>query len=303
MFEKLLGAFASNFGTKLISLIIAVVLWIVVLGSRNVEVTKDVPLEVVTSSELIPANEVPEYVTFRLSGPKAFLRAIRDRREEPIRINLTQVKPGLVTYRFSSENIHVPIGVKVLMFHPAAILIKLESLKKRDVPVRLDLQGSLPEGYRIAHTEIRPALVKIKGPESRVDGVTEISTKPLDVSDFRQPIEKEVSLNISQQDIQIDGALPKAFIQVEPVSSNFRIKNIEIKVLAHENYSLSEKTVSVFVRANHQDLKSLDRSQISAVVDLRGKGKGRYLEKVKITLPPQVGLGKIVPDKVQVDLY
>src|SRR5471032_1363254 len=88
---------ASNLGTKVISVIIAVVLWVIVLGSRNVEVTKEVPLEVITPPELVAANEVPERIAFRLSGPKAFLRTILDRHDEPIRVPLNGAKPGLVT--------------------------------------------------------------------------------------------------------------------------------------------------------------------------------------------------------------
>src|SRR3954468_16624660 len=113
-------------GTKLISVAIAVVLWMIVLGSRNVEATKEIPLEIITPSDIVPANEIPDRIAFRLSGPKAFLRTVLDRKEEPIRVNLSGAKPGLVTYRFFSDNIRVPIGVKVVSINPTAILIKLE---------------------------------------------------------------------------------------------------------------------------------------------------------------------------------
>src|SRR5580658_4148228 len=119
------ASLTQNIGTKLISIAIAVVLWIVVLGSRNVEVTKEIPLEVITSSDVVPANDIPDKIAFRMSGPKAFLRAILDRREDPIRVNLSGAKPGLVTYRFFSDNIRVPIGVKVLSINPTSVLIKL----------------------------------------------------------------------------------------------------------------------------------------------------------------------------------
>ena len=45
MTDRIWTALTSNLATKLISLAIAIVLWIVVLGSRNVEVTKEIPLE------------------------------------------------------------------------------------------------------------------------------------------------------------------------------------------------------------------------------------------------------------------
>src|SRR5947209_20568335 len=155
VFDYAWRSVVSNPGTKIISVIIAAVLWIIVLGSRNVEVTKEIPVEVITSGDVVVANEIPEKIGFRLSGPKAFLRAILDRREEPIRVNMSGAKPGLVTYRFFSDNIRVPIGVKVLSVNPTAILIKLEYVKRREVPVRPTLQGMPSEGYRISKAEVR----------------------------------------------------------------------------------------------------------------------------------------------------
>src|SRR5687768_2293795 len=90
--EQVWQALTSNLGTKLISVAIAVVLWMIGLGSRNVEATKEIPLEVITPSELVPANDVPERIAFRLSGPKAFLRTVLDRKDEPIRVNLSGAK-------------------------------------------------------------------------------------------------------------------------------------------------------------------------------------------------------------------
>jgi hypothetical protein len=294
---------STNLGTKLISVAIAIVLWGIVLGSRNVEVTKEIPLEVITPPDIVPANDIPDRIAFRLSGPKAFLRSILDRREEPIRVNLTGAKPALVTYRFFSDNIRVPIGVKVLSINPTAILIKLEYLKRRDIPVRLELRGAPPDGYRIVKAEIKPEVVRIKGAESRVDSLTEISTNPIDVSSLRKVMDREVSLDLTRFNVQLDSEIPRAWIEVEPISANFRIKNVDIHVLSSYKVRLEERSVTVLVRATHKDLQSLDRSHVFGVVDLTGKSKGKYYEPVKVTLPKNIGLVKVIPDRVNVVLY
>ena len=198
----------ANFGTKLISVVIAIVLWFVVLGSRNVEATKDIPLEVVTPSELVVSNDLPDKISFRLSGPKAFLRSVLDRREEPVRVNLAGAKAGLVTYRFFSDNIRVPIGVKVLSINPTAILIKLETVKHKEVPVRAELAGTPPDGYKIKQVKLRPETVKIKGAESRVDSIAELKTTPIDVSEMRQPTEKEAAFDLAHYGVQVESRLP-----------------------------------------------------------------------------------------------
>jgi len=273
------------------------------LGSRNVEVTKEIPLEIITPADIVPANEIPEKIAFRLSGPKAFLRSILDRKEEPIRVNLSGAKPALVTYRFFSDNIRVPIGVKVLSINPTAILIKLEYLKRKDVPVHLDLKGAPPEGFHLVKAEIKPEVIRIKGAESRVDSITEVSTQPLDISHLEKNLEREVPIDLNRYNVQIDSELPRAFLEVEPASANFRIKNVDIQVISSYKVRVEEKSVTVLVRASPEDLQNLDRSQVFGVVDLTGKPKGKYHEPVKVTLPKSIGLVKTVPDTVNVVLY
>lgn len=301
--EKIIRFFTTHIALKLVSIVIAVLLWGIVLGSRNVEATKEIPLEIITPADIVPANEIPEKIAFRLSGPKAFLRAVLDRREDPIRVNLSGAKPGLITYRFFSDNIRVPIGVKVLSINPTAILIKLEYLKRRDVPVRAVIRGVPPEGYRVARAQMRPEVVRIKGAESRVDGITELPTAPVDVSGLRSSIEREVALDLARHSIQIDSPLPRILVDIEAVSANFRIKNVDVRVLSNYKVRLEEKSVTVLVRADSKDLKALDRTKVYAVVDLTGKPKGKYHEPVRVTLPEDVGLVKVVPDKVNVTLY
>jgi hypothetical protein len=301
--ERLLDLFRVNPGTKLISVVGAILLWVIVLGSRNVEVTKEIPLEIITPADIVPANEIPEKIAFRLSGPKAFLRAVLDRREEPIRVNLAGAKPGLVTYRFFSDNIRVPIGVKVLSINPTAILIKLEFLKRKDVPVRVETRGSAPEGFRFIKAEVKPDVVRIKGAESRVDSTSELKTNPIDLATLRSSYEREASIDLTRYGVQLDSPVPRVSVAIEPVSANFRIKNVDIRVISNFRARLEERTVTVLVRSDPKDLKLLDKTRVFATVDLSTKPKGKYEESVRVTLPEGVGLVKVVPEKVGVTLY
>lgn len=294
---------SNNLGTKIISLMIAIVLWGIVLGSRNVEVTKEVPLEVITSNEIVPANEIPDKIAFRLSGPKAFLRGILDRKEDPIRVNLTGAKPALVTYRFFSDNIRVPIGVKVLSINPTAILIKLEFMKRRELPVRINLRGSLPEGYRIVRATVTPEVVRVKGAESKVDSLTEVSTVPIDVTGIKKTFEKEVPIDLSRYNVQLESEFPKVQVEIEPVAANFKIKNVDLHVLTSHRFKLEPKNVTVLVRANQEDLEALGKSQVFGVIDVTGKPKGKYTESVKVTLPKNIDLVKVEPEQVNVIVY
>ena len=64
-----------------------------------------------------------------------------------------------------------------------------------------------------------------------------------------------------------------------------------------------DKNVTVLVRVDPKDVRSLDRTRVFGRVDLSGKPKGTYTMPVQVVLPPDVTLVKVIPDKVSVTLY
>lgn len=300
----MLAKYTANLSLKLVSLVIAVVLWFVVLGSRNVEVTKEVPVEIITPADLVVANEVPDKVAFRLSGPKAFLRNIVNRKEDPIRVNLSTAKAGLVTYRFFSDNIQIPIGVKVLSINPTAIIVKLEYVKRKEVPVRLITRGEVPEGYRLSRLELARNTIKLRGAESRIDQVVEAPTVPIDLTQFKESGERDVAIDLSKlPGILLDGDLPKIQFDVVQSTANFKIRNADVKILSNRRFNVEPKQVTIFVRCSPEELKTLDRSKVYAVADLRNKGPGTYEPALTAKLPSNIKLINVLPSKVKVTLY
>jgi len=298
------GKYTANLSLKIVSLIIAIVLWFVVLGSRNVEVTKEVPLEVITPVDLVVANEVPDKVAFRISGPKAFLRNILNRKEEPIRVNLSTAKAGLVTYRFFSDNIQVPIGVKVLSINPTAIIVKLEYMKHKEVPVKLLTKGEPPSGYRLSRLELSRSTVKLRGAESKIDQIVEAPTMGIDLAQMRESGEREIAIDLGKlPGVLLDGDLPRIQFEVMQSTANFKIRNADVKVLTTRKYSVEPKEVTVYVRCSPEELKTLDGTKVFGIADLKSKGAGTYEVPITVQLPQSIKLIKVLPSKVKVRLF
>jgi YbbR domain-containing protein len=293
----------TNVGSKIVSVAIALVLWFVVLGSRNVEAIKEVPIEIVTANDMVVENEVPDRVSFRLTGPKAFLRAILDRPDAPIRVNLAGSKPGLVTYRFFSDNIRVPIGVKVTSVSPSAILVKVEERASKSVPVKIETRGEPAAGYQVTEAVADPPTAVVRGPRSRVDRVHHLVSNPVDVSEATGSVERAAAIDLERLGLQLEGPPPTARVRIDPVSANFKIKNVTVQVRTPHKTRVSDRIVTVYVRARPGDLESLDESKVFAEIDLRGKPKGKYSEKVQVKMPGNIGLVRVIPEIVQVTLY
>ncbi len=295
--------FTTNIATKAVSLMIAIVLWFVVLGSRNAEVSKEIPLQIVTAQDIVPANDLPDRITFKLSGPKAFLRTILDRRESPIRVDLSRAKPGIVTYRFFADNIQVPIGVKVQSISPAKVQIRLEKIRRKSVPVKVQLQGLLPEGYKIVGKTVNPKTISIQGAKSRVNRIGSVMTEPIDITYSKRAVEKEVAIVMPHYGVSSDATQANVFLDIRAVSANHSVKRIPVTIKSEHRARFRPKSVTAFVRVDESTIGNLQANQFQAIVDLSGKPKGRHQATVRITVPDEVGLVKVTPERIQVTLY
>jgi len=300
----------QNLGTKVIAVVIACVLWAIVIGSQSIEVTKEVAIDVRTATDAVTSNEIPERVSFRMQGPKAFLRAVLDRREDPILINLTSARPGLVTYRFSPDNIAVPIGVKVLGVQPAAVLIKIEALKAKELPVRLEMRGALPPGVRLVRAEVLPGRVVVKGPESRIENMAELLAAPVDLSEVRESGTRELLLDLERQRLEIVGLAPKARIEVASVPKGkgdreevFRLKAVPVTVTPKGLGTVAEGAVQVWVSGPKELIAKLNEGNVQVSVSASGRPTGTITVVPNVLLPSGVRLVKTVPAKVTLKIH
>lgn len=298
-------AITNQFGMKILSLAVAVVLWTVVLGSRNVEITKEVPIEILLPEQMVVANDVPATVSFRLKGPKAFLRSILEREEPSIKVDLMNSKPGLVTYRFRTEQMKVPIGVQVEGLTPASLLIRIENVRFKTVPIKLELQGAPPAGLELVRAEIAPTSTKIRGARSKVKNVTEVLTRPIDLSTATESFETELALDVAGMGIEVvDEESVTARLEFKKVAPNFRIDGVPVMVKSDRRAKVEPDIVSLLVWADDPELlKGLGPEQVTTSVDLSGKARGTYEVKPQWTVPQGIKVIRMEPQEIKVTLF
>jgi YbbR domain-containing protein len=294
----------ENIVTKIISVIIAFVIWFYVIESQRVEISLRLPIEYVTEKNVSVANDAPRFVNVKVFIPKAFSKFVQ--RQSNIKVNLSGYEVGLASYKFFPENFTLPPGGRVLEISPEEISFRLESIKRIQVPIRLALTGSPKSPYRVKKAILVPEQVWISGPESRVQAIKEVLTKPIDVSALTENVEQNLELDLTNIGVAYSGSdVPRVKIEIESSKevSRFRLRNVEIKVLSEHQVRLSEKSVVAFVKASAELLQTLNQGQVFGEVDLRGKPKGKYKETVRVILPKNINLEKVVPERVGITLY
>ncbi|MDT8419245.1 MAG: CdaR family protein [Desulfuromonadales bacterium] len=171
----------ENWTLKLLSLAFALILWMFIMGERRLEVGYAVPLHLQNVPDaLMVANEVPSLVDVRISGPRTLLLKVNPN-DMGIVVDLTDLKPGLTTFKRLEERLNIPSGLRVTRLSPSFIDIKLERIREKLVPIKVVLTGEPPAGYRVAGLRAVPDQALIQGAESELKRVAEVTTEGVDL--------------------------------------------------------------------------------------------------------------------------
>ncbi|MCF6266674.1 MAG: YbbR-like domain-containing protein [Desulfuromusa sp.] len=172
----------DNWTLKLLSLAFALLLWMFIMGERRLEVGYRVPLELQNIPQgLMVANEVPSLVDVRVSGPRTLQMKVSSN-DISIIVDLTDLKPGLTTFKRLEERLNLPSGLRVTRLSPSFIDLKLERIKQKLVPVKVALIGEPLSGFKVASVKLVPDEVLIEGAETELKSVTEVTTEEVDLN-------------------------------------------------------------------------------------------------------------------------
>jgi YbbR domain-containing protein len=127
------------------------------------------------------ANEVPSLVDVRVSGPRTLLMKVSPN-DISIAVDLTDLKPGLTTFKRLEERLNLPSGLRVTRLSPSFIDLKLERIKQKEVPVKISLNGEPLPGDQIGRIRAVPDKVVVEGGETELKSVSEVTTEEVDLN-------------------------------------------------------------------------------------------------------------------------
>jgi YbbR domain-containing protein len=178
----MLGLLTRNLGLKLLSLVIAVLLWFAIVGEPELATSVAVPIEYKNiPPNLEMSSDVLERVHLEVRGPSSRLGA-GDLVNMMVVLDLASVnRAGERTFTIQQWNVNLPSGVILSRAVPAQVRVRFENRVSREVPVRARYSAPAPQGYRIARQTVEPPLMRIVGPESHVNQIENVQTDPIDI--------------------------------------------------------------------------------------------------------------------------
>jgi YbbR domain-containing protein len=173
----------NNLGLKLISLALAVGLWLAVARDPVDEIPIDVPIEfhnvpgnLEISTENIPRTQI------RLRGPERLVHRLQTP-DVHVEIDLEHVNgPGERTFDLTAQQVTKPHDLAVVQIVPAQFRLTFDTRLTKMVKVHPRVIGTFATGLHIANIEVTPSSIQISGPQKRVEAVEAAITDPIDAS-------------------------------------------------------------------------------------------------------------------------
>jgi YbbR domain-containing protein len=186
----------SNLTSLVLSLLLAIVIWISAVTSANPNVEADltIPLQVIQqSTDIAIADQIPETISIKVLAPDSIIKQLEEENPLYAYISLENISAG--TYKFPVQ-VEVPdqvAPIRILDQTPKQIQLRISNMISKLLPVSIEVDGEPAIGYQTSGLSWDSNTVSITGEENKVQSVTSV-VGMLDISDATGSLAKDVTL-------------------------------------------------------------------------------------------------------------
>ena len=197
-----------NWPLKIVSLLLATLLWAAVSNQESSEIGLEVPLEYRNIPERLEiTGDTTNTVQVRLRGPANVIKGITAK-DVSTTLDVAKMGTGEKIVALSPQNVQVPFGAEVIRVNPSNVRFTLERTLVKTVEVIPAITGQPAEGFEIGQVLVRPSTIEVEGPESRVITLSSIATIPIRVDRRQFPIEQATDLDVPDPQIRLQHPSP-----------------------------------------------------------------------------------------------
>lgn len=195
---------------KIISLAIAMLLWLTVVREPDLVTSTSVPIfykSVPKGLEISSGGSDRVFLQIRGPASKLTPEALAD---TVVQLDLAEVgKAGLQTFTIRQEDINLPFGVNFVRAVPSQVQLEFDRQITKQIDVRV-LLGGKRGPWRVAEQEVNPPSIRILGPAKRVDEIEWAETDPIDLPaedgrpGERRTLEQRVHVFVDESQVRFE---------------------------------------------------------------------------------------------------
>jgi YbbR domain-containing protein len=307
--ERYLGrglptAIRRNAGLRLISLALAIGLWLFVnAGEHNAQQAFNVPISYRgLPPHFVIAEPHPESVSIEVSGPRTLLSLIQPNRLT-LRLNLAGAEVGQMTFKIGPDSFNVLRKTTVISVAPSQIVLDLDRIIARTVPVRIVTSGAAAGGYHVTSVDVSPRMATIKGPSKQIAQIEEVASETINLDGATANLSREAPLVAPAGATRIDPPEVAVAIAVSEVVADKEFRAVPVQVLnSGYTFKVQPEQINLTLRGPALRLAQINLTNAVAI-DADGMTPGSYAVPVQVDLPEGVELVHQSADKVRLRVF
>ena len=294
----------NNFWYKLFSVIFGILLWFMVIGQQNSELTIELPLEFKNlPSNYMITKSVVHKVSALISGPSTLLKLIA-KKEISFPVDLAHVHKGKNEIVLYPELLNMPHKVTVRIITPSTISVYTDRIVEEIKPVLPEYEGEVPKGFEIKNVKIEPSIVKITGAEDEIKKLDYLKTDVINLNGKMKSFEVEKTVITSLK--YLKSIVPNKVKVTITIGEKLIEKNlykIPVKVkstldLTNYKIKISPKTVNIKYQISENFKNIIKKGDFEVYIEVDDIHKTDF--PVKISFPDHVKILNVSSKNINV---
>ena len=222
--------FLNNLGLKVISLVLAFLMWSQIPKPETVTTTCSVGVELINQPvELQITNNYAQKVDVEIRSEGG---AIEEQTLTAL-VDLTKASPGSHVFHLTAQNIkNIPRRARILSIQPSTIRLELERIAAKIVRIEAETTGEPKDNYEVTNKKVSPPGVMVTGPESRLQDLSMARTEPIDIEGRSESLSQSVSVYLEEPRLRIQNPTPVAVeIRIEEKRREIRLRRVWVQPL------------------------------------------------------------------------
>lgn len=300
MRKKILKILFSNFGYKISSLLLAIIIWGIIQGEQVLEITREITISVRTPEGMIIRGPETRVRGAIIKGPRVLMLEIPDRIEASVTIpkNITggyRIRLTKLHFEEIDDRLNLTIDDPYLDFF-------VDHKMTRTVPIKELLVGVPADGHIITKVSSNPKYVRVTGLKSEVLKLKNLPTEPIDISGIKKSFQTDINL-IPQpgKKFTYSESTAKISIEVGEQKINKIYSRIPLEIVGSEYISSTKPVfVSVTIQGTPATIKDIKKSDLQAFIEVTGLKPGKYQKDIKVKIPSNTALIETSPEQASV---
>lgn len=295
----------NNIFLKILSVLLAISLWLIVATSDYDQVQFNVPVKLSN----VPDNKVAvtdeSLINVTLNGPRLVLNSL-SYNDVSVEVNVSNFSEYRTNYRIKPSDVKVPSSVNIVRVQPAEITVTIDKIINKKIEVTPAFIGEPAAGFKVGTLKIKPSKVELTGAASKLSDIDFIETLPINLSGKSERMKYTVGLkkssgikNIEPSQVEVTVLLKENMVDRKlgelPVTLVKKNKDYSYKLLT------KEVEAQIKVRSDIAESEELGK-RINIYVDVSQLNPGQYLKDIKYSSGDNIKIIEITPNKARVEV-